>query len=180
MAAMRAATLRPEVTWDEAPAPQRVAPYTAAMTADVVIDDADVATGRLVLLHDPDGHESWHGTFRCVTYVRADCEPEMVGDALLGTVAWSWLAEALDHHGADYVAPSGTVTRVAAESFGAMADQPQRAELEIRASWTPSGIDIGASMGAHMLAWGELLCTAAGLPPVPPGVVVIPKRRARG
>ena len=26
---------------------------------------------------------------------------------------------------------------------------------------------------AHVEAWGDLLCTAAGLPPVPPGVVAM-------
>jgi hypothetical protein len=32
----------------------------------------------------------------------------------------------------------------------------------------------------HVEAWGELLCTAVGLPPVPDGVTVIPNRRSRG
>jgi hypothetical protein len=32
----------------------------------------------------------------------------------------------------------------------------------------------------HVEAWGELLCTAAGLPPLPDGVTVIPNRRSRG
>ena len=40
-------------------------------------------------------------------------------------------------HGADYDAPSGTVTSVSSDSFGGMAVEPPRAEIEIRASWTP-------------------------------------------
>ncbi len=172
---MFAARYRPEVVCEEVPAPQRVAPYSAAITADVLVDEAELATGRLVLLHDPDGHEAWQGTFRCVAYVRAEIDAEMVTDPLLGTVAWSWLTEALDAQGARYETPSGTVTRVASESFGGMSDEPARAEIELRASWTP----VDDAIGAHAQAWGTLLCTAAGLPPMPPGVVAIPHRRVR-
>ena len=43
----------------------------------------ELGTGRLVLLHDPAGHEAWQGTFRVVTYVRAELEPEMAADPLL-------------------------------------------------------------------------------------------------
>jgi hypothetical protein len=64
------------------------------------------------------------------------------------------------------------VTRVASEGFGGMADDPASAQIEVRASWTPVG-----DLRPHVEAWGELLCTAAGLPPVPTGVVVMPGRR---
>ena len=79
---------------------------------------------------------------------------------------------------------SGTVTRVATESFGGMADESAAAQLEIRASWTPIapvGADLGPELdlGPHVEAWGELLCTAVGLPPVPDGVAVIPSRRGQ-
>ena len=30
----------------------------------------------------------------------------------------------------------------------------------------------------HLIAFGEVLCVAAGLPPMPPGVVALPRRRA--
>jgi hypothetical protein len=167
-----AARLRPEVVSEAMPAPQRIAPYSAALSADVVIDGRDVGAGRLVLLHDPAGNDAWGGTFRCVAYARADIDPEMVTDALLSAVGWSWLTDALCAHGAAYVAPSGTVTRVASESFGSMSDEPASAEIEIRASWTPTG-----DLTVHVEAWGELLCTVAGLPPVPSGVVALPVRR---
>jgi DUF3000 family protein len=98
----------------------------------------------------------------------------MVTDALLSAVGWSWLTDALVAHDAGYVAPSGTVTRVASESFGGMAEEPGTAEIEIRASWTPVG-----DVTAHVEAWGELLCAAAGLAPIPSGVVAIPSRRRR-
>ena len=172
LARFRDANLRPEVVSEEMPAPQRVAPYAAALSADVVIDGAELGTGRIVLLHDPAGNDAWQGTFRCVAYARADIEPEMVTDPLLSEVGWSWLCDALRAHNADYLAPSGTVTRVASESFGGMADDPASAQIEVRASWTPVG-----DVRPHVEAWGELLCTAAGLPPVPSGVVAMPSRR---
>jgi hypothetical protein len=171
---LRAATVRPEVVVEETPAPQRLAPYAVALSADVVVDDEDLATGRLVLLHDPDGHEAWDGTFRLVTYVRADLDAEMAADPMLGAVGWSWLMEALTGRGLAHAAPSGTVTRMSSESFGAMAERPTTADMEIRASWTP----VDGEVGAHLEAWSDLLCTVAGLPPVPAGVAALAPRRA--
>ncbi len=174
VASMRAARLRPEVSCEEMPAPQRIAPYASALSADVTVDGEEVATGRIVLLHDPNGNDAWDGTFRCVAYARAEIDPEMANDPLLGEVGWSWLTEALDAHGAEYTAPSGTVTKVSSDSFGTMAEDESTAQLEIRASWTPSG-----DVADHVEAWGELLCTASGLPPVPEGVSPLPSRRGQ-
>jgi hypothetical protein len=171
---MRAARLRPEVLCEEMPAPQRIAPYASALSADVTVDGEDVGTGRLVLLHDPAGNDAWAGTFRCVAYSRAEIDPEIANDPLAAEVAWSWLTEALAAHGAEYAAPSGTVTKVASESFGGMADENATAQLEIRASWTPVG-----DLGPHVEAWVELMCTASGLPPVPDGVTSLPSRRGQ-
>ncbi|HET9650308.1 MAG TPA: DUF3000 domain-containing protein [Microlunatus sp.] len=174
---LMAAAWRPELIVTEMPAPQRIAPFSAAITADVVIAGEEVGSGRLVLLHDPAGNAAWQGTFRCVTFARADVDPEMVTDPLLASVGWSWLLDALSSHDAEYLAPSGTVTSVSSESFGSMADEPARAEVEVRASWTPQLID-GSGLAAHLAAWGELLCTTAGLPPLPAGVVPMPSRRS--
>jgi hypothetical protein len=171
---MHAARLRPEIFCEEMPAPQRIAPYASALSADVTVDGEDVGTGRIVLLHDPAGNDAWEGTFRCVAYARAEIDPEMANDALLGEVGWSWLTEALDAHGAAYLAPSGTVTKVSSESFGSMAEEEATAQLEIRASWTPIG-----DIADHVEAWGELMCTASGLPPVPEGVAPLPSRRGQ-
>lgn len=170
------ASWRPELAVEEIPAPQRIAPFSAAITADVVVAGEEIGAGRLVLLHDPAGNPAWQGTFRCVTFARAEVDPEMVTDPLLAEVGWSWLLDALATHGAGYVAPSGTVTSVSSESFGGMADEPARAEVEIRASWTPE-LTPDRGLSAHLAAWGDLLCTTAGQPPLPPGVVPIPSRR---
>lgn len=171
---------RPEIEVDEIPAPQRIAPFAAAITADVLLDDDELGNGRLVLLHDPAGNESWEGTFRLVSFARAEVERELVADPFLAEVGWSWLIDALEHHGAAYGAPSGTVTSISGQSFGSLADEPARAEVEIRASWTAM-LEDGAGLAAHLSAWDHLLCTLAGLPPLPEGVVMIPSaRRARG
>lgn len=172
--ALRHARMRPEVYAEEMPAPQRIAPYSAALSAEVTVAGEEVGSGRLVVLHDPAGNDAWEGEFRCVAYVRADVDAEQVNDPMLVGVGWSWLLEALQEHGAEYLAPSGTVTAVFSESFGGMADEPSSAQVELRASWTPTG-----PLGPHVEAWSELMCTAAGLPAVPDGVASMPSRRGQ-
>ncbi|QIG41599.1 DUF3000 domain-containing protein [Nocardioides anomalus] len=181
VATMRAAPLRPELHCEEMPAPQRIAPYAAALSADVDVDGEEVGTGRIILLHDPAGNDAWDGQFRCVAYARAEIDVELITDPMLAAVGWTWLTDALDAHGAAYTMASGSVTRVATESFGGMAEESATAQLEIRASWTPLHA-LGAAdldVAPHVEAWGELLCTAVGLPPVPDGVAVIPSRRGQ-
>ena len=174
VAQMRGARFRPEVLCEEMPAPQRIAPFAAALSADVTVDGEDTGTGRIVLLHDPAGNDAWGGTFRCVAYARAELTPEFAIDPFLAEVAWTWLVEALEAHGAEYTSPSGTVTKVTSESFGTMADEESSAQIEVRASWTPVG-----DIGPHVEAWGELMCTAVGLAPVPDGVTALPSRRGQ-
>ncbi|MEQ6900255.1 DUF3000 domain-containing protein [Nocardioides sp. YIM 152588] len=176
VAQLRSARFRPEVFCEEMPAPQRIAPHASALSADVTLDDVEVATGRLVLLHDPAGNDAWEGTFRCVAYCRAEIDASLATDPMLTEVGWTWLMEALHAHRAEHVAASGTVTRVATDSYGTMADEPGTAQLEIRASWTPADPD---RMAPHVEAWAELLCTAGGLEPVPDGVAVMPSRRGQ-
>lgn len=174
LASLREASPRPEVVLDETPAPQRLAPYAVALSAEVRQGDDDLATGRLVVLHDPDGQDAWAGRTRVVGYVRAACEPEMANDPLLPAVGWSWLVEALQARGATFTAASGTVTRVASESFGALSGGPASAEVEIRASWSP----LDDELGRHLEGFGDLLCQAGGLPPLPPGVATLKPRKS--
>ena len=176
VSALRDARLRPEVRITEVPAPQRIAPYAVALTAEVVAsatDDEELASGRFVLLHDPSSPQPWEGEWRAVTFARAELEPEVAGDPMLGAVGWSWLIDALESRGVDYGTEAGTVTRVVSESFAGLADREPSVEMEVRASWTPHGSDLGA----HLLAWSDLLCTIAGLPPLPDGVVALPGQR---
>ena len=168
---------RPELKVEEIPAPGKIAPFAVAISAEVELNDEELGSGRLVLLHDPAGSASWDGDFRCVTYARADVDPEMVTDPLLTEVGWSWLIDALERNQAEYSSPSGTVTAVSSRSFGGIADDPPRAEVELRASWTPV-VTTAADMVRNLQAWSELLCLTAGLPPLPDGVVPIAPRRS--
>lgn len=176
LAALRAATVRPEVRLTEVPAPTRIAPYAVALTADVISPadrEEELASGRFVLLHDPSCPDAWGGAWRAVTFARAELEPEFGTDPMLSEVAWSWLEEALTGQGLAVHGEAGTVTRVISESFGGMGDRPATVEVEIRASWSPEHDDDGRSLSA----WCDLLCQVAGLPPLPEGVVAFPGRR---
>lgn len=175
IAELREVRLRPEVRLTEVPAPQRIAPYAVALSAEVVApgDGEELSSGRFVLLHDPSCPEPWEGAWRAVTFSRAELEPEMAGDPALGEVGWAWLVEALEEHGLDFGAEAGTVTRVVSERFGGLAERDPSVEMEVRASWTP----LDGRLGDHLLAWSQLLCTIAGLPPLPEGVVALPGPR---
>lgn len=176
LASLRAGKVRNEIMLAEVPAPARLAPYGVALGAEIIVDGEEVATGRFILLHDPHGSPLWDGTFRIVTYVRAKLESEMGNDPLLGNVAWAWLVEALEEEGADYTSAGGTATRVLSESYGTLAARPDAIDIELRASWTPSG----TAVRPHLQAWANIVSTFAGLPPVPDGVTLLPQRRTKG
>jgi Protein of unknown function (DUF3000) len=172
VAGLRAEQPRPEIVLEEVGAPQRLAPYAYALSGTVLRDGDEVATGRLILLYDPAGHEAWDGTLRLVTYVTAELEPELAADPLLPGVGWSWLTDGLDAHEARYTAIGGTVTQTLSTRFGDLAGPPTAADIEIRASWTPLDDDLSR----HLRAWCTLLASTAGLPP--PGVTALAERRA--
>lgn len=175
VAAAESYVVRPEITIDTVPAPQKLAPLAFAVTGDVALDDRDdIATGRFVLLCDPDGQEAWDGEFRCVTFVRAAIEDDLQSDPLLPDVGWSWVNEALKENNAEFRAPSGTVTRVSSASFGQMSSSENSSEIEIRASWTP--VD-PAQLLSHLAAWASLLQISSGLTPLPDGVAPLHQRR---
>lgn len=171
VAQIRAIKPRVEILLEEVPAPQKLAPFSLAMTADVL---EDAATGRFVLLHDPDGQEGWSGKYRCVTFVRAAIDNEMAADPMLCNIGWTWLMESLKKNGCNFTAPSGTVTKVASASFGTLENLDEDSELEVRASWTPTS---GENIASHVKAWVELLEMSAGLAPIPDGVTQLSRSR---
>jgi hypothetical protein len=175
VAGLSGVELRPEVVISELPPPQRLAPFAVAINANVSRGEEELADGRLVILHDPDGQETWEGTTRCVAYVQAEVDVEIATDPMLPAVGWSWLLDALEAAGALHSAAGGTVTRTTSERFGALTAHPTAAEVEIRASWSPTGDELAP----HLVAFTELMCAAAGLPPMPPGVVPMPATRRR-
>ena len=172
--------IRPEFSIEQAPSPQRLAPQAFTLTADAVTEGpsatvgahVESASGRFVVLHDPDGVDEWEGNNRIVIFARCDVEPELLADPLIHEVAWSWVTEALDNHEVAQV--GGTVTVSSGTSFGSMAERPSDGLVEIRASWTPLDDDLTV----HLSLWIEILATLAGLPPVPAGVATVGGRRA--
>ena len=173
VAGLRAAAPREEILLEEIAAPQRLAPYGFALSATVLRDGEEVASGRLILLHDPAGHDAWRGNLRLVTLVTAELESDMAGDPLLPAVGWTWLTDALEQHNAQYTAIGGTITQNTSTRFGELAGPAPTADLEIRASWTPTSADLGD----HLRGWCAMLASTAGLPP--PGVTSLsPRQRA--
>lgn len=174
----QAGGLRPELDFEEVPAPRTLAPYASAVAATVWAGDDEIASGRLILLYDPEGQTGWAGPLRVIAYIRADLDPDIAEDPLIGQVGWTWLTEALDHRTAGYAEPSGTVTTVITEGFGAKESEPAVTGFELRASWSPAGDGAAPGPGpdildGHLAAWCDALCTAAGLPPLEEGVTAL-------
>lgn len=166
--------LRPEFLIEEVPAPARLAPHSFALALDVVdADDKDLANGRFVVLYDPAGQETWNGNIRIVTFVRAPIEKDVVTDELFDDVAWSWLIEALKDSINGFHDISGTVTRTISKSYAGIEDRESSADVEVRASWTPEGTDVGD----QLTSWLSFVEQAAGLAPLPPGISAISRNR---
>jgi Protein of unknown function (DUF3000) len=161
---------RPELRFEPIAAPRRLAPWAYSWGLELVDAGHTSATGRLVLLHDPAGHDGWKGTLRLVGFIRAELDAELAGDPLLAAVSWSWLTDALGNSGAEYTALGGTVTQTSSARFGAIAGPERTNDIELRASWTP----VGDGVLAHAEAFCELMAAAVGLPPV--GVATLAQR----
>src|SRR5271163_3384703 len=140
VAAMSGASVRPEIELGPIRPPQRLAPYSYALGAEVKRPEVDIvpersdgdAFGRLILLYDPEGADAWDGTMRLVA--RAE----------------------------QVTALGGTVTATTSVRYGDISGPPRAHQLELRASWTALTTDIGT----HDEAFCEVLEHAAGLPPV--------------
>ena len=174
------ADARDDLEFEDWPAPKRLAPLAVAVAVTACRPgDEEAGTGRLILLYDPAGRDGWTGAFRVVVQVNADVEEEMAADPLLGEVGWSWLTDALDLHAPGYSSPSGTVTRVITEGYGAKADDPPSTGFELRASWCPDDADVADEVCGAVLAWSDVLAAAAGLPAQPPGTRALAQRAQR-
>jgi hypothetical protein len=169
VAAMNAARVRPEIELGPIRPPQRLAPYSDALGAEVRRPEPEVvpessegdAFGRLILLHDPEGADAWDGTMRLVAFIQADLDASEAVDPLLPEVAWSWLVDALESRARQATALGGTVTATTSVRYGDISGPPRAHQLELRASWTATSLDLGA----HVQAFCEVLEHAAGLPP---------------
>jgi hypothetical protein len=178
VAAMNAAKVRPEIELGPIRPPQRLAPYSYALGAEVRRPEPEIipessegdAFGRLILLHDPDGSDAWDGTMRLVAYIQADLDSSEAVDPLLPEVAWSWLVDALQERQEHVTALGGTVTATTSVRYGDISGPPRAHQLEVRASWTATT----PALDAHVQAFCEVLEHAAGLPPA--GVIDLSSR----
>ncbi len=178
--------VRPELRIETEPPPRRLAPLAyavaGAVSATPGVAEDEIGWGRFVLLSDAAGQPGWDGKHRIIGYVRAELEPEIAADPLINEVGWSWLTEALDSRTTGYRNISGTVTTVVTQGFGGKQDEPTSTSFELRASWSP-GLTAESPPGVdgHLTAWCDVVCVAAGLPPLAPGVAALrpPRRRPR-
>jgi hypothetical protein len=174
---VRATEFRDDLVVREIPAPGGVAPFSLAIAADIRPEvegvDSPYGTGRFILLHDPDEPSAWDGAWRIVCFAQAPLEPEIGTDPLLADVAWSWLVDALESRSATYHSASGTATKTLSKGFGTLSDEGDGAQIELRASWSPSG-----SLTPHVEAWAELVCMLGGLPPGSEGIAVLGSHRS--
>lgn len=170
-----ALTLREDFAVREIPAPSGLAPEALALAGDVRPEDDGESlygTGRLVLLYDPDVPDGWESPWRIVCFAQAPLETEIGVDPLLAEVAWSWLTDALASHHAPYRAASGTATKTLSRGFGTLAEEGDGAQIELRASWSPT-----ENIAGHVAAWAELVCMLAGLPPGSERIAVFGARK---
>lgn len=174
---IRATEFRDDLVVREISAPSGVAPFSMAVAADIRPEehgiDSPFGTGRFILLHDPDEPSAWGGAWRIVCFAQAPLEPEIGVDPLLADVAWSWLVDALRSRDASYHSESGTATKTLSRGFGSLSEEGDGAQIELRASWTPSG-----SLTPHVEAWAELVCMLGGLPPGSEGIAVLGSHRS--
>ena len=174
---LRGARLRPEIRLTEVPAPQRIAPYAVALTAEVVgaaADEDELASGRFVLLHDPSVPDPWDGAWRAVTFARAELEPELANDPMLGAVGL-----VLADRRPGVATTSATPPRRARSPAWSPRASPGCPTGRPASRWrsAPRGPRWPATSAPTCVAWSDLLCTIAGLPPLPEGVIALPGPR---
>lgn len=180
--AMHRATVHPSIEVGPIRPPQRLAPFSYALGAEVRHSETESvpeqsegdAFGRLILLYDPEGDEAWNGTMRLVAYIQADVDASLASDPLLPEVAWSWLVDAFESRSEPLTALGGTVTSTSSVRYGDIAGPPRAHQLELRASWTA----LSEELSVHVEAFGEVLAYAAGLPPA--GITALGARGISG
>lgn len=174
---VRAIDFRADMAVREIPAPAGLAPFALALAGDVRPEqegvDSAYGTGRFILLHNPEEHPQWNGSWRIVCFAQAPLEPDIGVDPLLADVAWSWLTDALRSRRAGFHSASGTATKTLSKGFGSLEHEGDGAQIELRASWSPEG-----AIAPHVEAWAELVCMLAGLPPGSEGIAMLGSRKA--
>lgn len=159
---LREAKIDPAILYREVPAPEGLSPFAAAI--QMIVEDGGhrpAGEGTLVILFDDRGEERWPGGFRLVGYARMEIDEDQSVDPLLGEVVWRTFLANLQASGANPQAVSGTVTRELSETFGGLELSGASLVVELRCSWSPTGLDLKH----HLEGWGEALRQNAGVLP---------------
>lgn len=162
---LRQASIRDGVNITEIPSPDRIAKYSVALAANIGVDAhdnrSDQGTGRFVLLNSDEVQDGWGGSYRIICFAKSPLETDIGQDELITDVCWAWLEDALKKRGAGYSSEAGTITRIISQGYGSISGHSDHAELELRASWSPTD----SNFASHLEAWQDLLCMMSGLPP---------------
>lgn len=159
---LQALEVRSEFNIVQIPAPKGIAPEALAVSIEVSHElPVDHGVSRLVFCRDDSNPEGWHGALRIIGYAKSAIELEMARDEYFEELPWQWLLESLRRVGAGMQQEAGTTTTVISTGHGNLAAQSQHAEVEIRASWSPSSGDARQ----HTLGWIETLALLSGLNP---------------
>ena len=156
--------IRTEIEVTQIPSPKGLADESLALSVNVrhESEDADHAVSRLVFAYSSEIPEGWNSSYRIIGYAKSPIDLEMARDEYLANLPWEWLRESLVRHGAYFSNDAGTSTTVISTGHGALIGQPQHAELEIRASWSPEG----ENWQPHLVGWSEMVALISGLPPI--------------
>lgn len=159
---LRNLAVRAEFNIVQIPAPKGIAPESVAISIEVSHElSVDHGVSRLVFCRDDTSPEGWHGPYRIIGYAKSAIELDMARDEYFEELPWQWLLESLRRVGAGLQHEAGTTTTVISTGHGNLVAQPQHAEVEIRASWSPSSGDARQ----HTLGWIETLALISGLNP---------------
>lgn len=170
LSGLAAVDVRAEISLTQIPSPKGIAPEAIAVSAEIRHElESDHGISRLVFCRDPEQPEGWNSDYRIIGYAKSPIEIDMAKDDYSAGLSWEWLKEGLLSAGAGFSQEAGTTTTVVSTGHGSLISQPQHGELEIRASWAPTGTDLTP----HLLGWVELLAMISGLPPKDSKVVRI-------
>jgi len=144
--------------------PQRLAPYSYALGAEVSIPDRRSSPngprrrlGRLILLHDPDGSEAWDGTMRLGRYHPATWTPPRPSTRCCPRwrgAGWSTRSTpGRARHSSRRHGHGHHLCR-----YGDISGPPRAHQLEMRASWTATSLELGT----HVQAFCEVSSNAPG------------------
>jgi hypothetical protein len=166
---IRASSLRDELQVEEIEAPTGIAEHAIAFSCLVKSKTSEVSgslgTGRFVMFWSSTPQENWTTNFRIVCFARSPLETNIGADDESTDITWDWLTDALALAGAEQSAIAGTTTRIVSSGHGMMSAEADHAEIELRASWSPHGTDIGR----HFVAWQNVVSVMSGFA-LTPGV----------